>query len=59
LLLCTNGLTDVVDDKSIAEVLTCRRHPSENSRILADIALEHGSEDDVTIVLGDYRIPRI
>jgi len=59
LLLCTNGLTDVLDDKGIAEVLTCRRHPSEDSRILADVALEHGSEDDVTIVLGDYRIPRI
>ena len=59
LLICTNGLTDVVDDKGIAEVLACRRHPSEDCRILGDLALEHGSEDDTTIVLGDYRIPRI
>jgi serine/threonine protein phosphatase PrpC len=58
-MLCTNGLTDIVDNERIAEVLGCRRSAVEDCEALAELAVESGAEDDVTIVLADYRIPRI
>jgi protein phosphatase len=59
LLLCTNGLTDVLDDDQIAETLSCRRRPQEDCIALAERAATRSGEDDVTIVLADYRIPTI
>ncbi len=57
ILLCTNGLTDVIDDDGIADILAGRRRPEEDCRMLVDLALEHSSDDNVTAVLADYRIP--
>jgi PPM family protein phosphatase len=59
LLLCTNGLTDVLDDDHIAETLSGRRRPQEDCVALAELAAARGGEDDVTVVLADYRIPTI
>lgn len=59
LLLCTNGLTDVLDDDHIAETLSGRRRPQEDCVALAELAAALGGEDDVTVVLADYRIPTI
>jgi protein phosphatase len=59
LLLCTNGLTDSLDDESIADVLCRRRRPEEECRSLVELALQRGGEDNVTVVLADYRIPPI
>ena len=56
-LLCTNGLTDVVDEGRIAEVLSLPRQPAEQCAILTELALERRTEDNVTVVLGQYRIP--
>ena len=56
-LLCTNGLTDVVDDDRIAEVLALRRKPSEQCAILTDLANREGGDDNVTVVLAQYQIP--
>ena len=56
-LLCTNGLTDVVDDDRIAEVLSLRRKPSEQCAILTDLANREGGDDNVTVVLAQYQIP--
>jgi protein phosphatase len=55
LMLCTNGLTDAVDEDGIADALSSRRHPAEDCRRLIDIAQSQGSADDVTVMLGDYR----
>jgi serine/threonine protein phosphatase PrpC len=49
----------VLDDGQIAEALSCRRRPTEECRALADLAASRGGEDDVTVVLADYRIPKI
>jgi PPM family protein phosphatase len=57
LLLCTNGLTDFVGEREIAEALTSRRHPGEQSQELIDLALAAGSADDITVVVADYRLP--
>ncbi len=59
LLLCTNGLTDVLDNDQIADVLSCHRGPQEECDALATLALDRGGEDDVTVLVADYRVPRL
>jgi protein phosphatase len=59
LLLCTNGLTDVLSDEQIADTLSARRRPQEECVALAELATTRGGEDDVTVVIADYRIPTI
>ena len=56
-LLCTNGLTDMVSDDRIAEVLTLRRAAGEQCQTLVDLALQAGGEDNVTVTLAQYQIP--
>jgi protein phosphatase len=56
-LLCTNGLTDAVDDARIADVLALRRQAAEQCAILTDLVTEHGDKDNVTVVLAQYQIP--
>jgi protein phosphatase len=54
LLLCTNGLTDVVSEGQIADALAPRRRPHHDCRRLIDMALDGGGADDVTVMLADY-----
>ena len=56
LVLCTNGLTDFVKERDIAEALTSRRHPREQCQELVDLAIATGSADDITVVVADYRL---
>jgi len=57
LLLCTNGLTDVVTPDRIADILAPRRRPKEDCRRLIDVAVAHDSPDDVTVMVADYTLP--
>jgi serine/threonine protein phosphatase PrpC len=57
LLLCTNGLTDAVDDEAVADVLASRRSPGEQCDILMDLALANGAEDNTTVVVVNYHVP--
>ena len=59
LLLCTNGLTDVVTDDAISDMLASRRSPSEQCDLLVDLALTNGGQDNVTVVLVNYHIPEL
>jgi protein phosphatase len=56
LLLCTNGLTDTVSDDAIAEALASRRTQADQCEQLVDLALENGTEDNVTVVIANYRV---
>jgi protein phosphatase len=56
LLLCTNGLTDVVTPDSIADTLASRRRPMEDCARLIDLAVDHDGGDDVTAMLADYTL---
>jgi protein phosphatase len=57
LLLCTDGLTEMVADDEIAEVLR-RVEPSQDAcAALVACALDHGGRDNVTVVLARYTIP--
>jgi protein phosphatase len=58
LVLCTNGLTDVVSDDQIANTLALHRHPADDCEQLIDLARAAGHPDDVTVMLADYRLTR-
>lgn len=57
LLLCSDGLTEMVSDETIAKVLEGTRSSASACRDLIDLALEAGGKDNVTAVLARYRIP--
>jgi len=56
LLLCTDGLTDMVKDEEIADILSGLATPQEMAQSLVDLALERGGRDNVTVVLARYAI---
>ena len=56
-LLCTNGLTDMVPETQIADVLAARRRSQEQCDMLIGLALGAGGDDNVTVVVAQYRLP--
>ena len=50
-LLCSDGLSGVVDDDDIAELLTSDRTPEQTVAALVDAANEAGGPDNITAVL--------
>ena len=56
-LVCTNGLTDALEESTIAKVLASRESPDAESRALVDLAMASGADDDVTALVAEYRIP--
>ena len=56
LLLCTDGLTDMVGDADIAGILAHSSAPQARCQELIDAALAGGGRDNVTVVLGKYSI---
>ncbi len=56
-LLCTNGLTDMVGEEQIVDVLRSDRTCAEQCAALVSLAVEAGGEDDVTVLVARYRIP--
>jgi protein phosphatase len=55
LLVCTDGLTDMVDDARIAETLGAAPNADADCRTLVDLALAGGGRDNVTVVVAFYR----
>ncbi len=56
LLLCSDGLTEVVDNQEVAEVLGRMKAPEIACRSLVDLALERGGPDNVTVVAARYSL---
>jgi len=56
-LLCTDGLTEMVTDDLIASVLTRATSSAVACRNLIDLALSAGGKDNVTVVLTRYQFP--
>ena len=52
LLLCSDGLTDMIDDPAITELLDRATRSNEACRLLVDAALEKGGKDNVTVVVA-------
>jgi protein phosphatase len=57
-LLCTDGLTDMVDDATIGAVLRRGGKSQEACQALVDLALQKGGKDNVTVVLARYTFAR-
>ncbi len=56
LLFCSDGLTEVVRDDDIADVLGRSKAPEVVCRSLVDLALERGGPDNVTVVTARFAI---
>jgi serine/threonine protein phosphatase PrpC len=56
LLLCSDGLTDLVEDDAIRQVLMDCRKSADACRRLVDLALERGGRDNVTVVVATYTV---
>jgi protein phosphatase len=57
LLLCTDGLTDMVDDELIEATLTNAESAQSACRNLVDLALGNGGRDNITVIVARYSIP--
>jgi protein phosphatase len=57
LMLCSDGLTDMVNDADIADVLGDIQSPQEACKKLLNLALDAGGKDNVTIVIARYAFP--
>lgn len=58
LLLCTDGLSEMVTDDNIASVLMNATSSATACQQLIDLALAGGGRDNVTVVLSRYRFPQ-
>jgi protein phosphatase len=56
LLLCSDGLGEHLDDAAVAGVLAASGAPADACRRLVAAALERGGRDNVTVIVGRYRI---
>jgi protein phosphatase len=57
LLLCSDGLSDMVSDQQIAGVLARNDQSTAACRELVNLALENGGKDNITVALAGYRMP--
>ena len=58
LLLCTDGLSEMVADDNIASVLTDANSSEAACQSLIDLALAGGGNDNITVILGRYHFPQ-
>jgi protein phosphatase len=56
-LVCTNGLTDVVDEGTIADVLSSGAPPDDLCLTLVEAAMAAGGDDDVTALTARFHVP--
>ncbi len=54
LLLCSDGLTDCVDDKTIAATLAVGEQANETCQRLVQLALDGGGRDNVTVIVARF-----
>lgn len=57
ILLCTDGLTDLVPETAIRDVLQRPGSAADACQALVKMALDAGGRDNVTVVIGRYHIP--
>jgi len=57
LLLCTDGLSDLVEEELVAQVLTEQKSAAAACQTLVDHALERGGKDNITVVVARYQLP--
>jgi serine/threonine protein phosphatase PrpC len=58
LLLCSDGLSDVLEDEALETVLAAHADAGECADRLVELALEAGARDNVSVVVADVTVPR-
>lgn len=56
LLLCTDGLTDMVEDRVVADILGAGGGAERTCHRLVEEALAGGGKDNVTVVLARFEV---
>jgi protein phosphatase len=56
LLLCSDGLNEMVDDDTIARILGELSEPKDAAQSLLDEALNRGGKDNVTVIVAAYEL---
>jgi PPM family protein phosphatase len=59
LLLCTDGLTDMVAEEEIETVLNTSDSAQSACRSLVNLALSSGGHDNITAIVARYSIPQL
>ena len=57
LLLCTDGLSDMVNDAAIAQTLAQHESSASACQALVDLALARGGKDNITLIVTRFHIP--
>lgn len=57
MLVCTDGLTDMVPEEQMISALTESTKADDNVSRLVELALEQGGKDNVTAVVARYAMP--
>jgi len=52
-LLCSDGLSDYVDDEAIGRCLSSSTDPQHSAEALVKLAIDAGAPDNVTVVVAD------
>jgi protein phosphatase len=56
-ILCTDGLSDMVDDSLIESILNESPSAKAACQGLIDLALSNGGRDNITVIVARYSIP--
>jgi serine/threonine protein phosphatase PrpC len=57
MLLCSDGLTEMLPDQEISRILQTEAEPEQACRCLVAGANEAGGKDNITVVVADFRTP--
>ncbi|MFQ3651089.1 MAG: protein phosphatase 2C domain-containing protein [Gemmataceae bacterium] len=57
ILLCTDGLSSMIEASTIAAILARQLTPPETCQELLESALQAGGRDNITVVIGRYHLP--
>lgn len=54
-LLCSDGITDMLEEPEISRIMTEAKSPSETARRLVDGALAHKGKDNIAVIVLEYK----
>lgn len=49
--MCSDGLTNMIEDTQIASILNSSREIDERAQMLIDLANERGGKDNISIII--------
>jgi protein phosphatase len=56
LLLCTDGLTDMISEEELTDLLNRDQPPQEACQACVDLAMDHGGKDNITVVVARFDV---